>query len=139
MFKKRLASVLFFYAVLLCALVYGVVEHHLSEREFGIIAIVSMISAVVVLTGLFTKARRDHDLDAALYGDAFESENQDQLRRRIRKYRIYLALLVFILVIGLLDSRDAPLLPRIASICVNLVIIWAIVRGLQKAQKHLKG
>ena len=107
----------------------------LSPRALGIALLVLCVGGGFVFVVILVKVQ--HRLQAQR-----EASSPDAIRKRrlsqIRVGKIAIVILVLALINGLVTERNAPLLPLLVGVTMNLLITFAIARTVIRLQRRVK-
>ncbi len=60
-----------------------------------------------------------------------------KLRAKIRRLKFFVTFFALVLVYGLWETRDGPLLPRVVGASINLLFQFTLIQAIRRLQKSL--
>jgi hypothetical protein len=121
-------------AVITCALVLG----WLSPRSAGIAYVLSCLVAIAALTIILERNLKDRQTVEVAPDNPMDAAAREDIKRKIRHYKIIIVVLPSILTYGLYETRGGPLLPRLTGAAMNLLFTFAFILVLRVQQGKLK-
>ena len=106
----------------------------LPAERAAIIYIGLSLVAMVGLTIIFNSQR----FIQVLPDNPIDARAREDIKRRIRHYKIIIVVLPLVLLYGLYETRGGPLLPRLTGAAVNLLFTCAFILALRAQQGKLK-
>jgi len=137
-FKKRFAFLMVGTLVALLPATLMYVDGKLSARGFALVFVLILVAFIAMLWSWLIKVRDANRQLAADHAYVPDVKTRRRLKRQILQFRIFLVILPILLVYGLWDTRDTPLLPRLAAAAINLLITMAIFVGMKNIQARLE-
>jgi hypothetical protein len=138
-FMKRLLLLFGLSFCVLLSLDVCFMKHLISPREFGVLALVWWVVLGALLTVAFRSTRKAAvERRATLEPQERKQEDRELCLRGIRSCKRSVTFWVLALCLGLLASTDAPLLPRLAGISINLTINGLLIYKWIQFKNRLK-
>jgi hypothetical protein len=137
-FRKRLYLLIVCFAACLAALSFTVVTGHISNRGFGIVAVLLMVTFWAILTIFLYKARARSRFSASPPGTPLDTAARERLRRASRTFKVAMVLYPSFLVFGLFSARDLDMTSRLIGIGINIAITAYFYFAWRRVQAKLK-
>jgi hypothetical protein len=135
-FRKLVLLFSLCYAVVLVALASAYMLKILSPRGLGIAGLISMVTAVIVLTHLIRKAQKQ--LPATTISNEVDGTERKRIRSRIRFLKIWICILAIGLIYGLSQLRGQPLWLLLVLVAMNQLLMWSSIHRIRGLEARLK-
>lgn len=119
-------------------LAFSLIEGYLSSRTFAILGLLVMIAGSILFGRLFAEAPRDRVFGIINSDEPLDATARRRLSKKVRTYSFYVIVLVCLLILGIWDGRDGPLLPLLLGATVNLALVAGLIAAILEARKRLK-
>lgn len=135
-FRKRFYWTAAALSTALMTVVFASIEKWIPPRLLAWLLIGVMVVFYIAFYRLI-KRNRDESRATGEFDKPLDEMTRLRLRRNIRRFKIWVAFLIFCLAYGLWSTQQDPLLPRIVGASVNVLMIVYLTWLIRKLQRKL--